>query len=599
MNTKITLSLAFLACTLSGVLVTGFVKADPVISSVLVGLSLLFVAHIMIMVTGYITKLTRASDEFLNQPPAARYGLNNFDKLKDNQAKAAKKFTAAANMISQLAHPEKQIGEDKILLNDPIGKALHDVRVEMEKLKDEDKKQAWIAEGLTQFSTILRSKTELREYSQKILSNLVRHLGANQGGLFIENSSTGERYMELYACYAYDKKKHTEKIINEGQGLLGQCMLEKEFVFLTDIPVDYVNITSGLGLATPRNIVVAPLIFNNTFCGAIELASFDILQPFQVEFLKRVCEDIASEIASIKNIEHTKTLLDESHALSKELQQREEQMKQHLDKLATTQREMASKQTELTTTVKEAERRQAELNSYMAAINNTIASAEFDLEGKFKNANEIFLKVMGYSKDELLGRPFEFFMGTDHASVMMWENLRLGKFFSGEFNMRNSHKQQLSLNGTFNPIFIGGDQPDKIMMFAQFSTQEKEKLNDLTGVVQAFKSALPVIEFNEKFVCKTANELALRIFGFSRLDLKTKSIMDFIDPYYHAAWMKNQQEILEKNSTNCLIPVVTSSQAITYEVNISVIKNLEGQVAKVMVIFVKEVQQMVSVLAVV
>jgi PAS domain S-box-containing protein len=599
MKTKVFLPLFFFVCTLPAIVLATILEPDPVVVGSLVIVSFGSVAFLILTVIRYVSDLVRISDEYLHQAHPGKSWLNNFDRLKHNQTKSAKKFKSAAEMIGQLVHPENGIADDKVLLNDPIGKALYDVRAEMEKLKDEDKKQAWVTEGLTQFSSILRNKGEIKEYSQRIISSLVKHLGANQGGLFIEYSKNNERFLELTACYAYDKKKHLDKIILEGQGLLGQCMLEKDFIFITDVPHDYISITSGLGLATPRNIIVAPLNFNNTFCGVIELASFTILQSHHIDFLKKVCEDIASEIVSIKNIEHTRALLDESHALSKELQEREEQMKLNLQQLAATQTEMANKQVELTGTVKEAERRQAELNSYMAAINNTIASAEFDLNGQFKDANEIFLKVMGYSKAELTGKPFDFFMGVDQTTVMMWENLRLGKFFAGEFNIVGSQKQKLSLNGTFNPIFTGGVRPDKIMMFAQFSTQEKEKLNDLTGMVHAFKSALPVIEFNEKFVCKTANEKALKIFGMSRLDLKTKSIMDFIDPYYHATWIKKQLDILNNNSSNCLIPVVTSTRATTYEVNVSVIKNLEGNVSKVIVILVKEVEQMVSVLAVV
>ena len=104
-------------------------------------------------------------------------------------------------------------------------------------------------------------------------------------------------------------------------------MLEKDFIFLTDVPKDYIRITSGLGFATPKNIVIAPLIFNNKFYGAIELALFDILKPYQLEFLKKVSVSIASEIGAMKTLEHTQTLLLESDELSKKLQTSEEEMK--------------------------------------------------------------------------------------------------------------------------------------------------------------------------------------------------------------------------------------------------------------------------------
>ena len=132
---------------------------------------------------------------------------------------------------------------DDLISNDPIGKALHNIRGEMKKLKDEDEKQAWITKGLAQFGTILRNKAEVKEYGYAIISNLIKYVGANQGGLFIQyTNEEGERYLELTSCYAYEKRKFLENKILEGQGLLGQCMLEKDFVFITDIPKNYVKI---------------------------------------------------------------------------------------------------------------------------------------------------------------------------------------------------------------------------------------------------------------------------------------------------------------------------------------------------------------------
>src|SRR5206468_3309538 len=161
-----------------------------------------------------------------------------------------------------------------------------------------------------------------------------KYLKANQGALFIEHEdSEDERYLELTASYAYDRQKFVETKIFEGEGLLGQCMLEKNYIFITDIPRNYVKINSGLGAATPKAITVAPLVYNRKFYGVIELASFETLQSYQVEFLKKVCEIIASEISALKNIEHTKVLLNESTMMARELQIREVEMKRNMEEL--------------------------------------------------------------------------------------------------------------------------------------------------------------------------------------------------------------------------------------------------------------------------
>ncbi len=709
MKTRLLLYHVLFLFILAGIGTAAFIGNYPWVTASLLAVEFILVCAILKNWIDFFHLLLKKSDDVLYQTSEKKLTnwFSNLEKLEKNQDQVARKFAVYADLISNLSHPERAGTMDDIIANDPIGKALHTIRSEMQKLKDEDEKQAWITRGLAQFGTILRNKAEVKEYGYSIISNLIKYLGANQGGLFIEyTNEEGERYLELTSCYAYEKRKYLENKILEGQGLLGQCMLEKDFVFITDIPKNYVKITSGLGEATPRNIVVAPLIFNETFCGVIELASFEILQPHQIEFLKKVSENIASEIASLKTVANTKQMLAESEVLTQELQSREEEMKQNLEELAATQEEMSRKQTELSgiinaidatlataelnmegqiikynsileeflgysgqsltyknytlitgteneevtwskiatgkiksgdfkilsqtktdvwlsitftpitdvngTTIKllcmiqnitqrklkekEAEHRQAELKSYLGGINNTIASAEFDLNGDFKDANEIFLKVMGFTREELAEKGFEFLMGDDQSVIMMWENLRLGKFFSGEFRMKNKAGKELWLTGTFNPITINNDAPEKVMMFAQFTTQEKEKVNDLQAMVQALKSTLPVIEFNGEMACKTANEKAMKILGISRLELKSKTIFDFISSYYHTMWTKSQAEILKNNFSSLLLPFGEENKIINYEVSISVNRNADGSICKVIILLVKEVNERIPVL---
>lgn len=245
-----------------------------------------------------------------------------------------------------------------------------------------------------------------------------------------------------------------------------------------------------------------------------------------------------------------------------------------------------------------AKKKQKELNSYLEGINNTVASAEFEPDGTFHNANEIFLKVLGYKAEELTGKSTEFFMGDDHVTVMMWENLRLGKFFSGEFKMKDKTGKELWLSGTFNPMLIDGNTPQKIIMFAQFTTQEKQKLNDLNSMVQALKFTLPVLELNDQLECKTANEKFLKLFEVSRMEFRSKSVFDFIDPVYHEVWKKILDEILQQEFAAIRLPMKLSGQIVNYEVSISISRNLSGRISRVIMLLVKEVEEIVPLMAV-
>jgi PAS domain S-box-containing protein len=533
----------------------------------------------------YVSQLVARSSDALNKKDQhiSWWSFDNIDILERDQEAIKKKFTLSAQYIAKLGQPESLDNIDEVLRNDTIGEALLQIKSDMSRLREEEDKRNWITQGLAKFSEILRNKAEIDEYSYQIISNLVRYIGANQAAMFIEYDDDDGRYLEMAAVYAYDKRKYLDLKIREGEGILGQVMYEKEFLFLKDVPANYTKITSGLGAATPRNLVVVPLMLNEKFYGAIELALFHVLEPHQVEFLKKVSENIASEISSIKTFRHTQKLLDASKTLTNELQQREEEMQQNIEEMAAIQEQMNRKQTEL--------------DSYLSAINNTIASAEFDLLGNFASANDIFLKVTGYTPSDLAGQQYNRIMKDDPAVRMMWDNLREGKFFSGEFRLRDKDGKELWLSGTFNPIVTGNGRPDKIMMFAQFTTQEKEKINDMGVMVNALKSTLPVVEFNEAFKCKTANDKFMKLFGVTRMNLKTKTLYDFLAPHYTAMFDHMKAEILSKDFSSILLPMVHEGQPATYEVSVTVAQNSDGTIARLIMILVKEVQEKVPVMA--
>ena len=574
-----------LALTAMGITMWSNMPGRVAVTSLLAAVIITFVLLLANAWLGFLKRITSQLDvlaDDINSESAAKY--KGSDRLEFIIPLVKKKQALTAAYIMQLNQSESQGTMDDLIRKDKIGEALIRVRKDMQELKKREEQQNWIANGLALFNEILRNKLEIRQYGQQIVSNLVKYLGANQGGMYLEYTDEDRRrYLELIACYAYNKKKYVEDRVYEGNGLLGQNMMEKDLVFMTDIPNDYIKITSGLGEALPRNLVIAPLIFKEKYYGVIELAFFKILEPYQVEFLKSISEDIASEIASIQTFQHTEHLLTESHQLTQELKLREEEMRQNLEELATTQEEMT--------------RKQNELNSYLQAIDNTIASVEFDINGKLVTANEIFLTVMGYSSDELVKYDYKDLMVADASVEMMWSNLQAGQFFSGEFKMKSKKGMEMWLSGTFNPVTKGGKSQDRIMMYAQFTTQEKERMNDLGAMVNALKSTLPVVELSEEFFCKTANEKFLKLFQLSRVELRNKALSNLVAPYYRDLFERLTDEILSKEFSTILLPFPYSNKTITYECTVSVTRNLVGKISRIILILVKEVEIQISMLA--
>ncbi len=224
-----------------------------------------------------------------------------------------------------------------------LSNSLISMRDQMKKFSLAEKERSWVNEGLARFVDILRSRNNdtLKRLSDNILQNLVTYMGANQGALFlVDDENPNDVFLEMTACYAYDRKKYLEKKIALGEGIIGQAVLEKSTQYMTNIPGDFIKITSGLGEALPRNLLVVPLKLDDTVYGVVEIASFNTIKPYQIEFVEKLGESIASTIAGVRANDRTKILLQETQSQAEEMRSQEEEMRQNMEELASTQEEM-------------------------------------------------------------------------------------------------------------------------------------------------------------------------------------------------------------------------------------------------------------------
>jgi len=253
---------------------------------------------------------------------------------------------------------------------DVLGHSLLDMRNELKKASDEevrrkleDDQRNWSAQGVAKFSDILRKSTnDLDELSYSIISNLVKYTNSNQGGIYIVNDNDRDNtFIEMKASYAYDRRKFLTKRIEIGEGLVGRCYQEKEKIYLTEIPHDYIKITSGLGEDNPRALLILPLIYNDVIYGLIEIASFNEYPDYVIEFIERIGESIAATISSSKAHIQTALLLEQSQQQAEEMASQEEEMRQNMEELRATQEQSARREEELQREVNEMRIRLKEL----------------------------------------------------------------------------------------------------------------------------------------------------------------------------------------------------------------------------------------------
>lgn len=239
---------------------------------------------------------------------------------------------------------EKNIELNK---NNLVGELLQ-MREQMIKVKEEDMKRVWTSEGISRFSELVRRyQDDIQMLSDRLTSEVVKYLGASQASLFfVSGKNDQDAELVLSGCYAYNRKKFLEKKVSPGEGLIGQVFLEKELLVLTEIPQNYIKITSGLGEATPGCLVVVPLMFNDKVEGILEIASFKNFRPHETEFLSKIGEIIASSIINIRSSSEMRILMQNLQEQSEMMKAQEEEMRQNMEELQATQEEMSRKATE-------------------------------------------------------------------------------------------------------------------------------------------------------------------------------------------------------------------------------------------------------------
>ncbi|MCG8309072.1 MAG: GAF domain-containing protein [Cytophagales bacterium] len=224
---------------------------------------------------------------------------------------------------------------------DVLGKSLLQMREKLLLNKAEDEQRRWISAGVELVEAKIRSHQEhLADLSHHVLISVIKYFEANQGAFFMLNDEEESSAMQLMSCYAWDRKKFITKTIEYKQGLIGQCWAEKERIYLTEVPEDFVRITSGLGEATPRSLLILPLKFDDMVHGIIELAFIQPLEEKHFKLADMISNSIATSILRSKASVRTKELLEETLQQAEELRAAEEELKQNAEELQATQEEL-------------------------------------------------------------------------------------------------------------------------------------------------------------------------------------------------------------------------------------------------------------------
>jgi PAS domain S-box-containing protein len=448
-------------------------------------------------------------------------------ELKEKTTFLQQQLEGTSAYVSQVLEGNLDAPIAEIVQESPLGTPLISLQKHLKHISLSEQERNWLNVGLAKFADILRNKgsLDLKSLADEIIANVVKYVDANQGAIFIYEDVKGDEHLQMVACYAYDRRKFMNKKINLGDGLAGQCALEKDVIYIKKAPENYVSITSGLGQATPREILITPMSINEKIFGVLELASFNEFPQYKIDFIKKLSENIASSIKTVRENERVVALLNSSQQQAEELRAQEEEMRQNMEELQATQEEMQRKTNEIT-------RASAEMMSMVNGINATMATIEFTPEGKVITANANFLKVIKYRLQDIQGKHHRIFVPSEIASgedyQTFWSRLANGESFTGVFKRISSDQQVVWLNAIYNPILNGNNEVIKVVKFATDITKQEELVAETKGVLSGINATMVTIEFTPRGEILHANGNFLKAMNYSLDEIKGRHHRMFV-----------------------------------------------------------------------
>ncbi|MDH5474198.1 MAG: PAS domain S-box protein [Cyclobacteriaceae bacterium] len=294
----------------------------------------------------------------------------------------------------------KPLGE-----NDALGLSLITMRDNLVEAEKRDNERNWIVTGVAEIGEILRIHNNLEDLGDDVLKFIIKKIEAIQGALYIveEDDDLFDEHgvISLKSSYAYNRKKYIQKDFKFAEGLVGQAAVEQDTIIRTEIPNDYVTLTSGiLGDQKPTCILIVPLITNEKVYGVLEFAGFKRFSDVQIKFVEELSLILARTVFNMKVNDRTKILLEESQTMSTELQEKQEVLRQNAEEMQATQEELTRSNAQLEEQIEEVNRTQKRMQLLLENASEVITIYEEDETIRYISPS--VEPILGYSQNELI-----------------------------------------------------------------------------------------------------------------------------------------------------------------------------------------------------
>ncbi|MFT3764201.1 MAG: HAMP domain-containing protein [Minicystis sp.] len=267
--------------------------------------------------------------------------------LVDNVNQLAGNLTTQVRAISEVATAVTKGDLSRTIDVEALGEVLSlkdTINQMIANLRDTtrtNKEQDWLKTNLAKFSGMMQGQRSLESLGQLIMSELTPGVSAQLGTFFAMDTESEKPQLRLLSSYGYTRRKGVSNRFSIGDGLVGQAALEKKTILITHVPDDYVPVSSSLGEAPPRNIVVLPILFEGQVRGVIELGSFEPFSLIHLTFLEQVALSIGVVFNMISASRRTEELLEELRRSNAELGRRSNELEDKARLLEVRNREIA------------------------------------------------------------------------------------------------------------------------------------------------------------------------------------------------------------------------------------------------------------------
>ncbi len=267
--------------------------------------------------------------------------------LTDNVNQLAANLTTQVRAISEVANAvtkgdltrtiDVEAQGEVLSLKDTINQMIANLRDTTHANTEQD----WLKTNLAKFSGMMQGQRSLEALAQLIMSELTPVVSAQIATFFVMEGDGEKPMLKLLSSYGYTHRKNVANRYGLGEGLVGQAALERKPIIVSDVPDDYVAISSSLGESRPRNIVVFPVLFEDKVRGVVELGSFQPFNRIHLTFLDQLALSIGVVFNMIGASRRTEELLEQLKRSNAELENRTNELEERSSLLEVRNREIA------------------------------------------------------------------------------------------------------------------------------------------------------------------------------------------------------------------------------------------------------------------